>query len=65
MSSISIASICRWSGVPDPGVEHVESKRLVGEYLKMKHPTLLATVLRPVTFMDELVVGDLKSTLPR
>ncbi|KAF7360789.1 NmrA domain-containing protein [Mycena venus] len=58
------ASVNR-GGVPDTGVEHFESKRLVEEYLKTKHPTLPVTVLRPVTFMDELVAGDPKSALAR
>ncbi|KAK7059919.1 NmrA domain-containing protein [Favolaschia claudopus] len=38
-------------------VPHFESKRLAEEYLESTHPTLPRTILRPVTFMDQLVLG--------
>ncbi|KAF8213807.1 hypothetical protein K438DRAFT_1565006 [Mycena galopus ATCC 62051] len=49
-----------FGGVPDDvtHVPHFDSKRLGERYLKAKHPTLPTTILRPVTFMDELVGGD-------
>jgi len=49
-----------FGGVPDKKtyVPHFESKRLAEEYLRTTHPTLPTTILRPVTFMDQLVAGD-------
>ncbi|KAF8217440.1 nucleoside-diphosphate-sugar epimerase family protein [Mycena galopus ATCC 62051] len=46
-------------------VPHFESKRLAEEHLKAKHPALPRTILRPVTFMDQLVVGDPDSAVAR
>ncbi|KAJ6553495.1 hypothetical protein DFH09DRAFT_1318885 [Mycena vulgaris] len=41
-----------------PGVPHlVETKRLAEDYLRNAHPTLPVTILRPVTFMDQLLPG--------
>ncbi|KAJ6480059.1 hypothetical protein DFH09DRAFT_1292679 [Mycena vulgaris] len=54
-----------FGGAPDTAVAHFESKRLGEEYLKTKHPKLPVTVLRPVTFMDELVAEDPKSATAR
>ncbi|KAJ6549288.1 nucleoside-diphosphate-sugar epimerase family protein [Mycena vulgaris] len=54
-----------FGGAPDTDVAHFESKRLGEEYLKTKHPKLPVTVLRPVTFMDELVAGDPQSATAR
>ncbi|KAJ7131429.1 hypothetical protein C8R44DRAFT_665173 [Mycena epipterygia] len=42
-------------------VPHFESKRLAEEHLKTTHPSLPTTILRPVTFMDQIVLGDPKS----
>ncbi|KAJ6529229.1 hypothetical protein B0H19DRAFT_1214536 [Mycena capillaripes] len=49
-----------FGGVPDDKtyVPHFESKRLAEAYLKATHPKLPTTILRPVTFMDQLVMGD-------
>ncbi|KAJ7132368.1 NAD(P)-binding protein [Mycena epipterygia] len=49
-----------FGGVPDDrtGVPHLDVKRDGEEYLREKHPFLPTTVLRPVTFMDQLVQGD-------
>ncbi|KAJ7769941.1 hypothetical protein B0H16DRAFT_236510 [Mycena metata] len=46
-------------------VPHFETKRVAEEYLKTTHPTLPTTVLRPVTFMDQLVQGDPASLVSR
>ncbi|KAJ7058319.1 hypothetical protein C8F01DRAFT_1255474 [Mycena amicta] len=40
-------------------VPHFETKRQIEEYLESTHPTLPTTVLRPVTFMDQLVSAEL------
>ncbi|KAK7055748.1 NmrA domain-containing protein [Favolaschia claudopus] len=37
------------------GVPHLDTKRLGETYLQTTHPTLPTTLLRPVTFMDQLV----------
>ncbi|KAJ6577814.1 hypothetical protein B0H19DRAFT_1020313 [Mycena capillaripes] len=56
-----------FGGVPEnrTGVPHFDTKRVAEEYLKTKHPTLPTTVLRPVTFMDQLVQGDPASAVSR
>ncbi|KAJ6598136.1 hypothetical protein DFH09DRAFT_1131049 [Mycena vulgaris] len=56
-----------FGGVPGDKtyVPHFESKRLAEQHLKEKHPTLPTTILRPVTFMDQLVTGDPKSATTR
>ncbi|KAJ7242497.1 hypothetical protein C8J57DRAFT_1367650 [Mycena rebaudengoi] len=46
-------------------VPHFQSKRLEEEYLQVKHPKLPVTILRPVTFMDQLVMGDPASAITR
>ncbi|KAJ7859315.1 NAD(P)-binding protein [Mycena olivaceomarginata] len=46
-------------------VPHFESKRLAEEHLNAKHSTLPRTILRPVTFMDQLVAGDPTSATTR
>ncbi|KAF7375416.1 NmrA domain-containing protein [Mycena sanguinolenta] len=46
-------------------VPHFDTKRIGEEYLKSAHPTLPTTVLRPVTFMDQLVQGDPASAVSR
>ncbi|KAJ7144177.1 NAD(P)-binding protein [Mycena epipterygia] len=48
---------------PKTYVPHFESKRLTEEYIKTKQ--LPTTVLRPTTFMDQLVFGDPNSTFSR
>ncbi|KAJ7912090.1 nucleoside-diphosphate-sugar epimerase family protein [Mycena leptocephala] len=60
-------SSVNFGGVPDNKtyVPHFESKRLAEEYLKAKHPSLATTILRPVTFMDQLVAGDPNSATTR
>ncbi|KAJ7488972.1 hypothetical protein FB451DRAFT_1362009 [Mycena latifolia] len=52
-----------FGGVPENKtyVPDFESKRLAEEYLKEKHPNLPMTILRPVTFMEQLVPEDRKS----
>ncbi|KAJ6577827.1 NAD(P)-binding protein [Mycena capillaripes] len=47
------------------GVPHFDTKRVAEEYLKNTHPTLPTTILRPVTFMDQLVQGDPASAVSR
>ncbi|KAJ7265702.1 NAD(P)-binding protein [Mycena rebaudengoi] len=46
-------------------VPHFESKRLAEEHLQAEHPTLPVTILRPATFMDQLVAGDPASAITR
>ncbi|KAJ7493227.1 NAD(P)-binding protein [Mycena galericulata] len=46
-------------------VPHFAVKRDAEEYLKSAHPTLPTTILRPVTFMDQLVQGDPTSVVSR
>ncbi|KAJ6471639.1 NAD(P)-binding protein [Mycena vitilis] len=46
-------------------VPHFESKRLAEAHLKATHPDLSTTILRPVTFMDQLVMGDPASATAR
>ncbi|KAJ7235610.1 nucleoside-diphosphate-sugar epimerase family protein [Mycena haematopus] len=46
-------------------VPHFDTKRIGEEYLKSAHPTLPTTVLRPVTFMDQLTLGDPASAVSR
>nr|GAT47008.1 predicted protein [Mycena chlorophos] len=40
-------------------VPHFESKRQIEEYIERTHPILPTTILRPVTFMDQLVIPEL------
>ncbi|KAJ7176896.1 NAD(P)-binding protein [Mycena filopes] len=56
-----------FGGVPGQKtyVPHFESKRLAEEYLKATHPELPTTILRPVTFMDQLVLGTPDSATTR
>ncbi|KAF7335617.1 NmrA domain-containing protein [Mycena venus] len=56
-----------FGGVPGnrTNVPHLDTKRVAEEYLKSTHPTLPTTVLRPVTFMDQLVQGDPTSAVSR
>ncbi|KAJ7489037.1 NAD(P)-binding protein [Mycena latifolia] len=56
-----------FGGVPGDktDVPHFESKRLAEAHLKAKHPKLPTTILRPVTFMDQLVAGDPQSATTR
>ncbi|KAJ7022658.1 nucleoside-diphosphate-sugar epimerase family protein [Mycena alexandri] len=44
--------------LPGTGVPHFESKRKVEEYIARNLPNLPTTILRPTTFMDQLVAGD-------
>ncbi|KAJ6615566.1 nucleoside-diphosphate-sugar epimerase family protein [Mycena sp. CBHHK59/15] len=62
-----IYSSANFGGVPGnkTDVPHFESKRLGEEYLKDKYPALPKTILRPVTFMDQLVQGDPTSATSR
>ncbi|KAJ7724313.1 nucleoside-diphosphate-sugar epimerase family protein [Mycena maculata] len=46
-------------------VPHFESKRLAEEYLQGTYPKLPTTILRPVTFMDQIVAGDPNSATTR
>ncbi|KAF8214041.1 hypothetical protein K438DRAFT_1563603 [Mycena galopus ATCC 62051] len=46
-------------------VPHLDTKRIGEEYLASAHPTLPTTVLRPVTFMDQLVQDDPASIVAR
>ncbi|KAJ6616954.1 hypothetical protein B0H10DRAFT_2218942 [Mycena sp. CBHHK59/15] len=46
-------------------VPHFESKRLAELHLRTAHPTLRVTLLRLVTFMDQLVLGAPSSTTTR
>ncbi|KAJ7668123.1 hypothetical protein B0H17DRAFT_990176 [Mycena rosella] len=46
---------------PKTYVPHFESKRLMEEYIRKKN--LPTTVLRPTTFMDQLVAGDPNSMM--
>ncbi|KAJ7670782.1 nucleoside-diphosphate-sugar epimerase family protein [Mycena polygramma] len=50
-------------GVDNTYVPHFESKRVTEAHLKAAHPNLPTTILRPVTFMDELVHADPDSAL--
>ncbi|KAJ7095478.1 hypothetical protein C8R43DRAFT_1049386 [Mycena crocata] len=54
-----------FGGGEDTGVPHLETKRTVEAYMRTAHPSLPVTVLRPVTFMDQLVQGDPTSTVSR
>ncbi|KAJ7616762.1 NAD(P)-binding protein [Mycena polygramma] len=56
-----------FGGVPGnrTGVPHFDTKRIAEEYLQSAHPTLPTTILRPVTFMDQLVQGDPASAVSR
>ncbi|KAJ7773638.1 NAD(P)-binding protein [Mycena maculata] len=57
-----------FGGAPDNTqtyVPHLDTKRIAEEYLKNTHPTLRTTILRPVTFMDQLVQGDPASVVSR
>ncbi|KAF7338887.1 NmrA domain-containing protein [Mycena sanguinolenta] len=61
-----VYSSVNFGGVPGKSyVPHFESKRLAEEYLLAKHPTLPRTILRPVTFMDQIVFGDPNSAVTR
>ncbi|KAF7291231.1 NmrA domain-containing protein [Mycena indigotica] len=40
-------------------VPHFESKREIEEYIEKTHSTLPTTILRPVTFMDQLCLAEL------
>ncbi|KAF7360604.1 NmrA domain-containing protein [Mycena venus] len=56
-----------FGGVPEnrTQVPHLDTKRVAEEYLRTTHPNLPTTVLRPVTFMDQLVQGDPASAVSR
>ncbi|KAJ7638235.1 nucleoside-diphosphate-sugar epimerase family protein [Roridomyces roridus] len=55
-----VYSSVQFGGAPEKKtyVPHFESKRLAEEYLEKTHPDMPRTILRPTTFMDQLVVGD-------
>ncbi|KAJ7470897.1 hypothetical protein FB451DRAFT_1037189 [Mycena latifolia] len=52
-----------FGGREDTGVPHLETKREAETYLRTVHPNLPRTILRPVTFMDQLLPGP--STVER
>ncbi|KAJ7872836.1 NAD(P)-binding protein [Mycena olivaceomarginata] len=56
-----------FGGVPGnrTKVPHFDTKRVGEEYLQSAHPALPTTILRPVTFMDQLVQGDPASMVSR
>ncbi|KAJ7183418.1 hypothetical protein C8R46DRAFT_1066949 [Mycena filopes] len=56
-----------FGGVADnrTGVPHFDTKRVAEEYLKSAHPSMPTTILRPVTFMDQLIQGDPASLVSR
>ncbi|KAJ7623610.1 hypothetical protein FB45DRAFT_926227 [Roridomyces roridus] len=54
-----------FGGEGETYVPHLKTKLAGEEYLRAVHPTLPTTILRPVTFMDQLVQGDPASTISR
>ncbi|KAJ7505440.1 NAD(P)-binding protein [Mycena galericulata] len=60
-----VYSSVNFGGVDKTYVPHFDSKLLTEAYLEAKHPTLPKTILRPVTFMDEIFEGDPKSATKR